>query len=137
MRLKKVLLIASVILTLFIAVILIPALEGSCEDAARVRTVKDFEQLGLALAVLTLKQGRAPSTMEGLDSMVEAGLLERLPRDYLDQPYLYKTVSDSPMRFVIWSEGSLGEKVPIFAALFTWQGDAYAWSFIDSLQPYL
>ena len=77
---------------------------GECSEADRARGM-DLPLLAQAVKIFSVRVGRPPTEEEGLRSLVETGILEKLPPDPWDDSYRYQ-VQDGAVR--IWSLGKDG-----------------------------
>lgn len=82
------------------------------------KSKSELKTLGSAIQLFKLDNGRVPSNNEGLSILVELNhgsnlpnwkkYMERLPKDYWENEYIYRTDIDPSKKFQIYSAGPDG-----------------------------
>jgi general secretion pathway protein G len=81
------------IITSLVAVAVIPRLEASKRDAAKI----DISNIMGALKIYYASKGNYPNTATGLQELVSERILERLPKDPWNNPYVYINEGGRPV----------------------------------------
>ncbi len=81
---------------------------GVKTEADQKTTRLDMRQTESALDLYRMQHGRFPSTAEGLEKLVDSGLLKELPRDAWGHPLLYKLENDQPQLTSLGADGEPG-----------------------------
>ncbi|MCP4135940.1 MAG: type II secretion system major pseudopilin GspG [bacterium] len=74
---------------------------------AKIETTKmQMKQFELPLMQYSSTNGNFPTNEDGLEALVQAGLIKRIPNDPWNQPYNYQSPGDSGEKYVVWSNGA-------------------------------
>jgi general secretion pathway protein G len=92
------------ILAALVAVAVIPQLDDAKTDAAKI----DISNIMGALKIYYAKKGNYPSTAGGLQELVSARVLEKLPQDPWGRPYIYTNEGGKPVVLSYGKDGSPG-----------------------------
>lgn len=92
------------ILTALVAVAVIPQLEDSKRDAAKI----DLSNIMGALKIYYAKKGNYPNTAAGLQELVSSRVLEKLPADPWNNPYVYINEGGKPTVISYGKDGAAG-----------------------------
>jgi general secretion pathway protein G len=76
-----------------VAVAVIPQLEASRRDRAKL----DIGNIQAALKIYYAKKGTYPDTGAGLKALVDAQMLEKMPKDPWDNDYVYLLEGNKPV----------------------------------------
>jgi general secretion pathway protein G len=82
------------LLTSAVAVAVIPALENAKRDRAKGIDIPAIKQ---ALDTYYAKKGKYPDTGVGLKALVDAQVMDKVPTDPWDEPYVYLLESGKPV----------------------------------------
>jgi general secretion pathway protein G len=92
----------------FLAGIMVVNFSGQADVAAIKTTKATIVQVSDGLKMYRLQKRKYPSTDEGLEAMIEAGVLERFPKDAWGNDLNYQFPGSSEQPFDLWSLGGDG-----------------------------
>ncbi|MCL2625896.1 MAG: type II secretion system protein GspG [Cystobacterineae bacterium] len=92
------------ILTALVAVAVIPQLEDSKREAAKI----EISSIMNALKIYYAKKGNYPDTAAGLQALVAARALEKIPMDPWNNPYVYINEGGNPVIISYGKDGAPG-----------------------------
>jgi general secretion pathway protein G len=81
---------------------------GQFVTAKQQRVTLDFGSLGQALQLYAVKKGRLPDTQVGLSALVDAQVLDKLPRDPWGNDYVYTLERGVPAIVSLGADGAPG-----------------------------
>lgn len=71
-----------------LAVLITPKLLGTLKEAKRTKAQTDIQNLGMALELYTIHNGKPPTTEQGLRALVEKSSVEPVPPKWQEGGYL-------------------------------------------------